>query len=91
MEYFKNDCLSCSGLKVKTKHKTKFCLRPFMNPILSKHKFCLNFLTKFLTFKTLILDLRHMFDLRTFVNPAPEFHKIAFMLHECVATLIQLA
>ena len=35
MEYFKNDC---SGLKVMTKSKTNFCLRPFMNPILSKQK-----------------------------------------------------
>ena len=66
MEYSKNDLsLPCSGLKVKTKLMTKFCLRPFVNPILSKHKFCLNFMTKLLTFKTFILDLR------PFVNPAP--------------------
>ena len=72
MEYFKNDLrLPCSGLKVKTKLKTKFYLRYFMNPILSKHKFCLNFMTKFLTFKTFILDLRQILDLRPFVNPAP--------------------
>ena len=72
MEYFKNDLnLPCSDLKVKTKLKTKFCLRPFMNPILSKHKFCLNFMTKFLTFKTLNLDLRQILDLRPYVNPAP--------------------
>ena len=42
-----------------------------MNPILSKHKFCINFMTKFLTFKTFILDLRQILDLRPFVNPAP--------------------
>ena len=71
MEYFKNDLsLPCSGLKVKTKLKTKFCLRPFMNPIVSKHKFCLNFMTKFLTFKSFILDLRQILDLRPFVNSA---------------------
>ena len=47
MEYFKNDLsLPCSGLKVKTKLKTKFCLRPFVNSILSKQKFCLNYMTK---------------------------------------------
>ena len=40
MEYIKNDLsLPCSGLKVKTKLNTIFCLRPFMNPILSKHIF----------------------------------------------------
>ena len=39
MEYFKNDLrLLCSGLKVMTKSKTHFCLRPFVNPILSKQK-----------------------------------------------------
>ena len=39
MEYFKNDLsLPCSGLKVMTKSKTNFCLRPFVNPILSKQK-----------------------------------------------------
>ena len=39
MEYFKNDLsLPCSCLKVKTKLKTKFCLRHFMNPILYKHQ-----------------------------------------------------
>ena len=70
MESFKNDLsLPCSGLKVKTKLKTKFCLRPFVNPILSEHKFYLNFMTKFLTFKTFILDLRQTLDLRPFVNP----------------------
>ena len=73
MEYFKNDLsLPCSGLKVKRKLKTKFFLRPFVNPILSKHKFCLNFMTKFLTFKTYILDLRQLLDLRPFMNPAPD-------------------
>ena len=69
MEYIKNYLsLTCSGLKVKTKLKTKFCLRPFMNPIFSKHIFCLNFMTKFLTFKTFILDLRQILDLRPFVK-----------------------
>ena len=73
MEYSKNDLnLPCSGLKVKTKLKTKLCLRSFVNPILSKHKFCLKFMTKFLTFKTFILDLRQILDLRPFVNPTPE-------------------
>ena len=73
MEYFKNDLsLPCSCLQVKTKLKTKFCLRPFINPILSKHKFCLNFMNKILTFKTFILDLRQILDLRPFVHPAPE-------------------
>ena len=39
MEYFKNDLsLPCSGLKFMTKCKTNFCLRPFVNPILSKKK-----------------------------------------------------
>ena len=39
MEYFKNDLsLPCSGLKVMTKSKTTFCLRPFGNLILSKQK-----------------------------------------------------
>ena len=39
MEYFKYDLsLPCSGLKVMTKSKTNFCLRPFVNPILSKQK-----------------------------------------------------
>ena len=39
MEYFKNDLsLPRSGLKVMTKSKTKFCQRPFGNPILSKQK-----------------------------------------------------
>ena len=39
MEYLKNDLsLLCSGLKVMTKSKTNFCLRPFVNPILSKQK-----------------------------------------------------
>ena len=48
-----------------------------MNPILSKHKFCLKFMTKFLTFKTFILDLRQILDLRPFVNPSsgPVFMK----------------
>ena len=33
MEYFKNDLsLPCIGLKGMTKSKTKFCLRPFVNP-----------------------------------------------------------
>ena len=74
MEYFKNDLsLPCSGLKVKTKLKTKFCLRPFMNLILSEHKFCLNFMTKFLTIKNFILDLRQILDLRAVENPAPDF------------------
>ena len=59
MEYFENDLsLPCSGLKVETKLKTKFCLRLFMNLILSKYKFCPNFMTNFLTFKTFILDLK---------------------------------
>ena len=49
MEYFKNDLsLPCSGLKVMIKTKTNFCLRPFVNPILSKQKKSLNFVTKFL-------------------------------------------
>ena len=62
MEYFKNDlCLPCSDLKLKTKLKTNFCLGPFMNPILPKHEFCLNFMTKLLTFKTFILDIRQIF------------------------------
>ena len=57
----KNDLsLSGSGLKVKTKLKVKFCFRPFINPILAKHKFCLNFMTNVLTFKTFILDLRQL-------------------------------
>ena len=43
-----------------------------MNLILSKHKFCLKFMTKFLTFKTFILDLRQILDLTPFVNPVPE-------------------
>ena len=48
MEYFKNDLsLPRSGLKVVTKSKTDFCLRPFVNPILPKQK-SLNFMTKFL-------------------------------------------
>ena len=56
MEYSKNDLsLPCSGLKVKTKLKTKFGLRPFVNPILCKRKF--------LTFNTVILDLRQILDL----------------------------
>ena len=70
MKYFKNDLsLPCSGLKVET----KFCLRPFMNPILSKHKFCLNFMAKFLIFRTFIL--RQILDLKPFVNPAPDIHQ----------------
>ena len=82
MEYFKNDLsLSYSGLKVKIKLKTKFCLGRFVNPILSKHKFCLNFMTKFLTFKTFILDLRQILDLRPFVNPTPYGHKKYDVLH----------
>ena len=37
MEYFKNDLsLPFIGLKDMTKSKTNFCLRPFVNPILSK-------------------------------------------------------
>ena len=40
-----------------------------MYRILSRHKFCLNFITKFLTFKTFILDLRQILDLRPFVKP----------------------
>ena len=36
MEYFKIVLsLPCSGLKVMTKSKTNFRLRPFVNPILS--------------------------------------------------------
>ena len=39
MEYFKNVLsLPCSGLKVMTKSKTNFCLRPFVNPNLAKQK-----------------------------------------------------
>ena len=39
IEYFKNDLrLPCSGLKVMTKSKKNFYLRPFVNPILSKQK-----------------------------------------------------
>ena len=38
-----------------------------MNPIF------LNFMTKFLTCKTFILDLRQILDLRSFVNPTPGF------------------
>ena len=39
MEYFTNDLrLPCSGLKVMTKSKPNFCLRPFVNPNLSKQK-----------------------------------------------------
>ena len=39
MEYFKNDLsLPCSGLKAMTKSKANFCLRPFVNPILSEQK-----------------------------------------------------
>ena len=75
MEYFTNDLsLPCSGLKVKTKLKTKFCLRPFMNPSLYKNKFCFNFMTKVLTFKTFILDFR------PFVNPIPETQTSTFTL-----------
>ena len=49
MEHFKNVLsLPCSGLKVMTKSKTNFCLRPFVNPILSKQKKSFNFMTKFL-------------------------------------------
>ena len=49
MEYFKIVLsLPCSGLKVMTKSKTNFRLRPFVNPILSKQKKSLNFMTKFL-------------------------------------------
>ena len=44
-----------------------------MNPIMSKHKFCLNFMTKALTFKTFILDLRQILELRPFVSSAPGF------------------
>ena len=48
MDYFLNDLSQpCSGLKVMTKSKTNFCLRPFVNPILSKQT-SLNFITKFL-------------------------------------------
>ena len=59
MEYFKNDLsLPCSGLKVMTKSKTNFCLRPFVNPILSKQKKSLNFMTKSsCTVKTFLLKL----------------------------------
>ena len=42
-----------------------------MNPILSKYKFDLNFITKCLTFKTFILDLKQILDVRLFVNPSP--------------------
>ena len=37
MEYFKDDLiLPGSGLKVMTKSKANVCLRPFVDPILSK-------------------------------------------------------
>ena len=82
MAYFKNDLsLPCRCLKVKTKLKTKFCLRPFMNLILAKHKFCLNFVTKFLTFKTFILDLRQVLDLRPFVDPVFSDAPLIFSAH----------
>ena len=42
-----------------------------MNPILSKYKFGLNFITKCLAFKTFILDLRQILDVSPFVNPTP--------------------
>ena len=61
--------LLCSSLKVMTKSKTKFCLRPFVNPIF-KHKICLTFMTKISTFKIFILELIQNLDLRPFVNPA---------------------
>ena len=70
--------LLCSSLKVMTKSKKKFCLRPFVNPILSKHKICLNFMTKISTFKIFILDLRQNLDLRPFMNPAPGMKKIFY-------------
>ena len=60
-----------SSLKVMTKSKTKFYLRPFVNPILSKHKIYLNFMTKNSTFKIFILDLRQNLDLRPFMNLGP--------------------
>ena len=67
--------MPCCGLKVKTKLMTKFCLRPFMNPILSEHKCCLNCMTNFLTFKSFFLNLRQILELRPFVNPTPDFSK----------------
>ena len=51
-----------SSLKVMTKSKTKICLRPFMNPILSKHKICLKIMTKISTFKIFIVHLRKNLD-----------------------------
>ena len=87
MEYLKNNLsLPISGLKVKIKFKTKFCLRPFVNAILSKHKCCLNFMTKILTFKTFILDLRQILDLRPFVNLSPG-HKALLNPSDCTGTV----
>ena len=71
MEYFKNDLsLPCSGLKVMTKSRTNFWLRPFVNPILSKPK-SLNFMTKLLHSFDFSLKVKTIFCPRPFVNPDP--------------------
>ena len=58
MEYFKNVLsLPCSGLKVMTKSKTNFCLRPFVNPILSKQKKVLTLWQNSCRVKTFLLKL----------------------------------
>ena len=73
MEYFKIVLsLPCSGLKVMTNSKTNFCLRPFVNPILSKQKKSLNFVTKFLHSYDFSPKVMTIFCLRPFVNPDPE-------------------
>ena len=58
MEYFKIVLsLPYSGLKVMTKSKTNFCLRPFVNPILSKQKKVLTLRQNSCTVKTFLLKL----------------------------------
>ena len=72
MEYFKNDLsLPCSGLKVTTKSKTNFCLKPFVNPILSKQKKGLNFMTKFLHSYDFSLKVMTIFLSKTFCESRP--------------------
>ena len=53
-----------------------------MNSILSNHTFCFNFVTKFLTFKAFVLDLRQILDLRTFVNPTPGNQFYTLRMHK---------
>ena len=63
-------------LKLRQNLTQNFVLDLSMNPSLSQHKFYLNFMTKFLTFKTFMLDLRQFnLRLKTFCESLPCINK----------------